>query len=247
MDQPWLFVIGVAVVLLSLYDLLATTLAVGAGRGPIGETVARASRGIGHLGRPTHARLRVVGVAAAALVPSLWVGLLWLGFALMFLSDAQAVLDSASQQPASVLGRIAFAAGGLAGAGAGLLAGTEVWQLANNVAAIVGLAVVTLGLTYLFQVVTHVTTDRAMASRIAGRGRSPSEAVATALRRDDLRTFPSQLTDIADRLSLAAQGHLALPLLRFFHTGDRDTSVALNLARYEEMLTLLEQDRKSVV
>lgn len=240
LNQPWLVVVGLTVVVTALVDVTVTTLGVGAGRGPLSDAAARFIGACGQVGRPTHRRLRWLGIVGAAAIPAMWVVLLWVGFALMFLADTEAVVVASSQSPAAALGRVAFAAGALAGAGAGLTAGTQGWQLVNNVAAVVGLAVVTLALTYLFQVVTRVSAERATASRIAGLGPSPVEAVATALRRPGLGTFPSQLTSIAESLSIAAQGHLALPMLQFFHSGDPHTSVGLNLARYDELLSVLE-------
>ncbi len=239
-DHWWLVLVGAAIVVLVIVDLVWTTIGVGEGRGPVSNAVARSVWKLGRAGHPSHLRLRVTGILAAVSVPTVWVSLLWLGFALMFLADEEAVVDAATQQPTSALGRIAFAAGGLAGAGASLVAGSEAWELVNNVAAILGLTLVTLSLTYLLRVVNAVSAERATSSEIAGLGPSPSEAVAEALAIPGLGTLPIQLVSIAAGLSAAAQEHLTLPMLQFFHTGRREASVALNVARYAEILALIE-------
>lgn len=239
-DNLWLALVGAVIIGVVLFDVVTTTVGVGVGRGPLSDGVARITRRLSHVGRPSHRRLQVAGVLGAAAVPAVWVLLTWLGFALMFLADDDAVLVAASQEPAAGIGRMAYAVGSLAGAGATLVAGTETWELVNNLAAIVGLVLMTLGLTYLFQVITSVKDERSMATRMTALGSSPSEAVAAALPAPDLGTLPSQLTSIASNLSDAAQGHLALPMLELFHTRDRGNAVPVGLATYDDILTLLE-------
>lgn len=240
LDRPLLLVAGAALVLLTLLDLVWTTVGAGGGRGPIANAVARVLSALGHAGAPSHRRLRITGVVIAVAVPVAWLVLTWAGFSLMFLADDQAVVSAASQQPSSALGRVAYAAGGLAGAGASLVAGSEAWELVNNVAAMVGLGLVTLALTYLFRLVTSVAFERTTSSQIAALGESPSDAVAAALATPDLGTFPLQVVTIAGRISQIAQDHLTLPMLQFFHSSDPDTSISLNVARYDEIISLLE-------
>lgn len=117
--------------------------------------------------------------------------------------------------------------------------GTGTWQLVNNLSALVGLVLVTLSFTYLFQVVSAVAAERSVMSRIAALGPSPEEAVAAALRTPDLGTLPWQLVTAADAVSTAAQQHLALPMLQFFHSREASSAVAVNLARLDEVLSLL--------
>lgn len=239
-DHLWLALLGAAVIAVALFDLVVTTLSVAAGQGPLARVVAGGVSGLARAGTLGHRQLRRLGIVGAISMPVVWVALTWTGFALMFLADDDAVLVAASQEPAAALGRIAYAAGGLAGAGASLVAGTETWELVNNIAAIVGLAIMTLGLTYLFQVVTSVKSERSTSSMIDALGRSPAEAVAVALRAPGMGTFPQQLTDIAAGISSTAQGHLALPMLRFFHSAEPDTAVPVNLARYDDILLILD-------
>lgn len=129
----------------------------------------------------------------------------------------------------------------MAGAGAGLVAGNAAWQLVNNVSAIAGLILVTLSLTYLLQVVTAVVRERSVASEIAGLGSSAQEVVAGALRAPGLGTLPIQLVSIAEGLSRVSQDHLALPVLQFFHSAAKESSAPVNVARFDEVLTLLDE------
>lgn len=236
-DTPVLAAVGVAVVILALADLVWTAIAVGQRRGPVSDAVARSVAALSRTGNAGHRRRRVFGVVIAVAIPAVWLLLLWIGFALMFLSDDDAVLVSASQQPVGALGRIAYAAGGLAGAGAGLVAGTETWQLVNNVAALSGLALVTLSLSYLMQVISAVVNERSTMSQIAGLVETSGDATA------EHGTLALQLVLIGQGVSTAAQRHLAFPMLQYFHSASPSSAAAVNLARYDVMLDQYERNR----
>lgn len=238
-DTPLLTLVGACLVVVTFLDVAWTAIAVGGRRGPISDTVSRAVATIGQAGRPSHRRRARVGALTAAAVPLAWVLLLWAGFALMFLSDGEAVVVAASQQPTGALGRVAYAAGGLAGAGAGLQAGTETWQLVNNVAALAGLALVTLGLTYLMQVVSGVVSERSTMSEIAALAAAPDDKAPPATDRGD--QLPWLLLLVAEGISTAAQRHLAFPMLQFFHSASPSTSASVNVMRFAALLDDLDR------
>lgn len=237
--------VGAMIVVAIMLDVVWTTIAVGGGRGVVANAVGWKVASLGRLGSPGHRRLQIVGVLVAAAIPATWLLLVWGGFSLIFLADTSAVVDSVTQKPTSALGRIAFAAGGLAGAGAGLIAATPGWQLVNNLSAIVGLILVTLSLTYLLQVVNAVAAERATFSQVSALGSGPVDAVLAALPAPGLGTLPLQVVTIANGISQAAQDHLTLPVLQFFHSPDRDSAAAVNLARFDETITVLDAAQPS--
>lgn len=239
-DQPLLVVAGAALVAFVLVDLVWTTIAVGGGRGPLTNFVARSLAALGRAGRPDHRRLTALGVVVAVAVPTTWLLLTLAGFTLFFLADAEAVVSAATQEPTSAMGRLAYAAGGLAGAGASLVAGTTRWELVNNASAILGLAMATLSITYVLRIVNAVSSERSMASQVAGLGTAPGEVVADACRSTGMGTLRLQLALISSSLTQVAQDHLTLPMLQFFHSSTRSSSVALNVARYDDILSVLE-------
>lgn len=178
------------------------------------------------LRRAGHQRRSLAAVAATVPVLAAWVLLPLAGFTCMFLSEVDAVIDSSAGTLTSALGRLAYAAGGLAGAGASLVAGSAGWQLVNNASAIIGLTVAALAVTFVLQVVTSVTGGRAMAADVSALGTTPAEAVAAGLR-SDVEAFRSQLTAISSQVSLAAESHLAFPMIGYFHSADAETSVPI--------------------
>lgn len=187
----WSFVAGVALVGVAFVDLVWTTIAVSHGRGPLTNAVGY---GIWRLAVRTgrHRVLQWTGYLVVLLVPLLWIALVWAGFVLMFLSEPGSVQQaSPPYADASRVATLAYVTVGLAGAGAGFVAGGPLWQLLNNISALVGLALFTFVLTYLFQV-RHSDQrpagagrpDRGARRRPRGRGRVSAgrrEARAAAL------------------------------------------------------------------
>lgn len=169
-----------------------------------------------------------------------WVLAMVAGWALLFNGDDAAVVDSSSQAPADVVAKIAYAAGALAGAGAGYTASTGGWQLANNVAALCGLALFTLAISYLLQVVTAATQKRALALHISGLGAGPAEIAAAGAGQPSLVSIGSQITSLTTQPALIARQHLALPVLHYLHVGDPNAAIELAVARLDDALTVIE-------
>lgn len=249
MDRPWLLVIGIVVVLLVLVDVAWTSLGAGAGRGPItrvvGRGIWRAASGTTH-----HRLLQATGYAILISLLLTWVLGMWLGWALIFNADDESIVKSSTQDPASILARIAYAAGAMAGAGAGFTAATDGWQLANNVAALCGLALFTLGLAYLVQAVTAASQKRATAVHINGLGADPVAIVASGAGESSLGPIGSQVTSLSTNLALVARQHQALPIVGYLHEPRPEAAIELAIAKLDEALTIidcgLEQDHGAV-
>lgn len=179
MDRPWLAAVGVLIVIVVLVDLVWTTIAVSGGRGPLTNVLAKTVwKSVS--GR-SHRVLQLAGVSILVGLLLTWLALLWAGWSVVFFADTRSVVDAATQTPADPVAKIAYAAGALAGAGAGFTASAGGWQLANNVAALCGLALFTLAISYLVQVVSATTQKRAAAMHIAGLGEGPAQIVAPGL------------------------------------------------------------------
>ncbi|MBW3577312.1 MAG: hypothetical protein KY462_06155 [Actinobacteria bacterium] len=235
-----LLVAGSVLIVVGITDLVWTTIAVAGGRGPVTDVMAHRMWRPVVRGDRSHRTLQLAGYAITLSVPVAWVVLVWGGWSLVFLSSHGSVVDAATQQPAPAVAKVAYAAGALSGAGAGYTAGAPVWQLANNVAALLGLAMFTLAVTYIFQVVTAVSRARALASRIDGLGNSPADAVAAALGERQLGDLPSHIVTITDGLALIGHDHLSLPVLYYFHVGRRGASIPRNVAMFDELITIVE-------
>lgn len=239
MDRPWLAAAGGLIVVVVLVDVVWTAIAVSGGRGPLTDLLAKVLWRSAS-GRRSHRVLRLAGLSILIGLLLTWVVGLWVGWSLVFFGDARSVVDASTQVPADALATIAYAAGALAGAGAGFTAASGGWQLANNVAALCGLALVTLAISYLVQVVSATTHKRAIAVHIAGLGAGPAEIVARGAGQPSLGAVGSQVTSLTTQLAVIARQHLALPVLHYLHVADARASIELAIARLDEALTIIE-------
>lgn len=250
MDHPLLAVAGLALVCLVILDVAWSALAISAGRGPLTGSIGR---GLWRLVRGTehHRVLKLTGYIIVGTLLVTWVLGMWAGWALLFNADSESVVRSSSQEPASVLGKIAYAAGAMAGAGAGLVAASDGWQLANNIAALCGLALFTLAISYLVQLIPAATQRRATAVQIHGLGDEPVGIVAAGAGRPALGATGEQIASMAAELALSSRQHLALPVLHYLHVGERSAAFELGVAKLDEALTIilhaLEEDHETVV
>lgn len=240
--EAWpLFVVGVAVLAITLLDLLWTVIAEARGSGPVTGLVTEGlwRWGTRHGPDGSHFRLELIGYFAVVAVLVVWVVGLWAGLSLAFLSDPDAVLTTA-QQPASALARAGYAAGALAGAGAAYLAGSGGWVLLNNSAAVLGLTVATLSVTYLFQVVTATTHERALSTWILGLGDCPLCIAQRGIGRSQLGSLGQHLTGLAQPLAQVSRFHLALPVVTYMHPPQRVAAIEVSVAMLDETLTILK-------
>ena len=241
--EAWpLFATGMVVMTMAVIDLLWTVIAVGRGSGPITglaiQVVWRVTVGRRPHGR--HGRLEAAGYLSVVTVLAVWVVALWLGLTLTFLAQPDAVLRSGSESPASALARAGYAAGALAGAGAAYVAGSGGWVLLNNAAAVLGLTVATLSVTFLFQVVSATTQERALSMSILGIGASPAEVASAGLGRSQLGALGQQLTGIVQPLAMVSRYHLALPVVSFMHPRSRSDAIEVAVAVLDEALNIVE-------
>lgn len=235
-------VVGVGLIALALVDVYVTTIAAGAGGGPLTRAISSGVRRTALVlpRRDVHRRLQMSGHAVLLAVVFGWLLLIWGGFALLFLSDPHSVMNSATTQPAGVVAKLAYAAGALAGAGAGYVATSGGWEFINNAAALVGLAWAALTLAYVLQVVTAASKVRAMAIRILGIADEPVAMAAAGAGDRELGLLGQHLTTLAEEVALVARYHHALPVLTYFHVRERHASIEIAVAVLDEALTVLE-------
>ena len=238
-------VAGAALVLLVLIDALMTTLAVGAGAGPLTNLLTRSGW---RAALAAHSRdresswLRFAGAALLLLTVSVWVLLLWLGWTLVLLGSG-AVESSSTGQSAGLTDVVYYAGFTLFTLGVGdFVAASPGWRLVTAVASYNGLFVITLAITYLLSVVGAAVTRRALAVRIHALGDSSGQIVARGWTGQSFSSaFVQQLVAVSGEVATLAEQHLAYPVLHYFHTGSRDTATSLAVAHLDEAMLLLRE------
>jgi hypothetical protein len=241
MDIWPLFAAGMLLIALAVVDVVWTVVASARGSGPFTHLFALTMwKLLGRRGGSSHRALEFLGYGILLGIVLSWVASLWLGLTLAFLSDPDAVLGASSQQPASAVARAGYAMGSLAGAGAAYIAGSGGWVLLNNAGAVLGLGVVTLTLTYLFQVVGATSHKRALALQILGIADTPAALARIGLGRPQLGVLGSQLMNLSSDVALLARYHLVLPVLDYLHFGQRTAEIEVALAVLDDTLTIVE-------
>ncbi|MFL6192724.1 MAG: ion channel [Thermoanaerobaculia bacterium] len=231
---------GIILVLTVITDVLGTTLRL-TGGGPITSRLTpwlwRAAVRVA----PGHKSLGTMGFAIILFEVILWVGLVWIGWTLVLNMDTGSLLVTKTQAPVSFLDRLFFIGSSLVTVGTGKYEPTSnLWQLVATVAAANGFFLITLVITYLLPLVTEVVKRRQLASYIAALGDTPQKILTRAWNGEGFGLLAHHWIELTFPIQQLGQGHLAYPILHCFHSPERKTALAPNIAALDEALTLLE-------
>lgn len=237
--------LGVALLTVTLFDLAWTTVAPGAGGGPmtrrIGSLLWRVSLGV-HRRRHTHRFLSAVGPVIVMAVFATWVLALLGGWWLVFMSSEGAVMDAATSFPADGVDRLYFAGYTMFTLGPGDFApGSGLWQMATVAATASGLILVTLGITYLMPVASSVKQRRQLANQISALGDDAEMMVTGSWNGENFGMLADQLLPLISEISQLREHHLTYPVVDHFHADEPQRAAPLqlvHLARAVEALRL---------
>ncbi|MBW3561971.1 MAG: two pore domain potassium channel family protein [Actinobacteria bacterium] len=170
----------------------------------------------------------------------LWMGLLWVGWSLVFGADASSVVTTSTERPAGNWDRVYYTAYTLFTLGNGEFKPSGAgWQIATGLAVANGLGLATLAITYMIPVMTAVTERRQQGATISGIGTSAQDLLVHAWNGDDLRFLDQPLLRFAEEINRTAQRHLTYPILHFFHSRHRSDEFAVSIATLDEALTII--------
>lgn len=237
-----LALLGLAIVLAVLFDVVTTTLST-KGAGPLSGLVAGALWGAAlaaHRRWPSHRRLSYLGMIVMVGIIVFWTALMWLGWWLVFLSVADAVVLASSGDPVRPLEVLYFTGYTLITLGNGEYRPEgELWQVATVLASATGFFVVTLAVTFLLSVLPAVVAKRKIAGYIAALGRRPEDILLRHWDGTDCSALVEHVPTLMSALSGLAQQHLAFPVLHYFHASESRSALALRVAALDEALFLL--------
>lgn len=232
--------LGIALILFIVYDVLWTTLRL-SGAGPLTSWVTTLLWRLSLRLTRSHHALALAGFWIILFTVGLWIGLVWIGWALVLSTDAHAVVNATTGQPAGFLERLYFAGSTLITLGIGdYRPEGRVWQVLTPVAAANGFFLVTLVITYLLPLVQAVQQRREVAIYITALGETPEEILLRAWNGTGFGRLQDHLVALTSQMMSVGQAHLNYPVLHCFHTRDRDASIAPMVAVLDESLTLIE-------
>jgi hypothetical protein len=233
-----LFIVGFALLVVVFADFLETTLGAQSA-GPITRVLSRTAFGVEKGVRSAGGSWihRYSGPLTLSIVGTGWISMHWLAWTLIFLSDPQSVLIDETGEPAGPMETAAYVGSMLSTLGASRAhAGTPLWDVVSALAAMNGMVVLTLSVTFVVNITRTVTEGRSFA------------ALVDALDLDN----PSEVEHLRKALADIAAQFAAYPLAHTFSTAHRDRRVVpamahfidrvvddANLESYRPMLRLL--------
>ncbi|WP_200892537.1 two pore domain potassium channel family protein [Aliterella atlantica] len=189
----------------------------------------------------SHQLISLTGLGILLSTTVLWIGLVWVGWTLIFSANEQAVVDANSGKPADMLARIYFTGYTLFTLGLGdYKPQGAVWQAATAIAAGSGFFLVSLIITYLVPVISAATQKRQLAGYISSLGKTPTDIILTAWNGKNFGLLEQHLLSLTPMILLNGQRHLTYPVLHYFHSASRYTAATLSIAVLDETLTLLK-------
>lgn len=230
--------IGIILILGTVYDALWTTLRL-TGGGPLTSWVTNGLWRLSLRLTRAHEKLALAGFFIVLFTVGLWVLLDWIGWTLVFNMSARAILNTAAERPADFLERVYFAGSTIITIGNGEYhPGSTGWRLLTAIAAANGFSLFSLTITYLLPIVTAELGRRRLAVYITALGRTPHEILVRAWNGKDFGGLPDHLVALTMPFMEVGQGHLAYPVLHVMHSRTRETALAPSAAVLDEAITL---------
>lgn len=240
--ELYLLIPGLIILALTLYDVIYTTIA------PNGSALISGgiSNGIWYLfylmKRLTGRRSFLNGAGVVIVVSILisWVALLWIGNFLVFSSDQNSIVDTATNEAANKKQVFYYTGYLLSTMGNGdFRGGTENWQVYSSFISFFGLIMITIAITYVVPVIAAITDRRTLSIRIASIGHSSQAMLLKHWNGENFKLLEYQFEGLAQQIVRQGQLHFAYPVLFFFHHETRIASLLPNLAALDEALTLI--------
>lgn len=227
--------LGLLLLGLVTVDVFATTTGSGStsGAGPLTARLARclwrAALAV-HRRRPSHRGLHLVGSGLTIGTVLSWIVAIWVSWTLVFASMDGSVVDTATEQPVGLGAKAYFAGYSVLTLGNGdYVPGSTPWQLATLAAAATGLALVTLAVTYILNVVQAGSQRRALATMIWTFGDDVEEVVRRAAA--DPQHVNQQLWSLVEPFAQVREHHVAFPVLHYLHATDRHRALPAQAAK----------------
>lgn len=235
--------LGLALVALTLHDMLATTVAVSLGSGPISHRLAQQVwRGFLALyrRRDSHRLLAWGGPTTLLVIVLTWLLLLLAGWSLV-LSWPGALATAETVPGPTALDRVSLAASLVVGRGDPAVAPSgQLWTLVTEVAGLSGLVLLSLAIAYVLPVVNAVVHTRRVASSISALGHTPEALLERAWNGRDFGVLRLHLIPLVAMISQVAEQHLAYPVVHYFHSVERHTALGPSIAVLDDALTVLD-------
>lgn len=240
-----LLLFGLLLLACTVVDIVWTTLGTHGG-GPVSRHVTsglwRMALAL-HRRRSNHRALSFAGSIVLAFTVVTWILLMWSGWVLVYSSDPASLADAHSRVPADLTARIYFVAYTVSSMGNGdFQPNGPGWQLVTAIAALSGLASLTLSITFLIAVLGAVVQKRALGAYISDMGGTPRAMLERSWTGEAFEpALEHHLVQVMTVLHLYSEQHLAYPVLHYFHSEQKRTAATVRIAALAELVLLLAE------
>lgn len=239
-------IVGGAVILGVLIDMVITVIGVSGGHGLISSTVSRALWKVylrAFRRNDSHEFLRTAGPAIFVVITVVWAALLALGWTLVF---TPATALGPGPQPEGILQKLDAAAALVwGGISPQVTSETQPWSFVSQIAAFTGLALASFGLAYALPVVQGVVRWRRLARLLHALGGEHGD-IRTTEAIDEEPVTHLFLVNLVGDLAQTTEEIRAYPIVPFFHSKTEDAVMSLGVARLNDYLDRHHPDQSSV-
>ncbi|TWT14340.1 potassium channel family protein [Planomicrobium sp. CPCC 101079] len=234
--------LGILLLVTGILDFFWTALWVDGGAGPVTRRLANVLwRLLRKLGRDRPQVLSLSGPLILSLTLFSWIFFLWIGWALIFLSDQGSLAGSQNNEYATWSDKLYYTGYLVFTLGNGDFKPTNgIWQAMTVLATGSGMLFITLAVTYLLSVLNAVTLKRSFANSVTGIGRHGGEIVENAWNKTDFHDIDLILKSYSDQISTLTAQHKAYPILHYYQTSNVTEAFSVALVVFDEALTILQ-------
>lgn len=240
--QVLLLALGAGILAFATWDLYWTTL--GEGAGPLTRRLSTLlRRGVFALYRwhPSSRLLSAGGVAITLSTVITWIGLLWLGWTLIFSAFPKTVHNPIAERPADLWERVYYTGYVISTLGIGdIQPRGGFWRVLTAGASLSGLFLITFSIAYLIPLALAATFKRKVAASISSIGQTADHVVLNMWNGQDWHMLTAFLQSLTPDLMMLNQQHLTYPVLHYFHSLRRPAAIGVSLAVLDEALSIVE-------
>ena len=177
----------------------------------------------------------------------IWILMLWIGWVAIFCGAENAIINTATQEPADFWARVYFAGFSISGLGTGdYIPNSSFWQVMTAVASLNGLLLTSLIIGFVVPIAGAEAHRRRIALSIFYTGQTAQNLLLNTWNAEKHTVLELLLDDLIAELVQQDQKHSSFPVLHRFCNYRRKESIALAIASLDEALNIAELGMKDV-
>ncbi len=233
---------GTIIYLLVLLDIIKTTVSVQGGgwlTNVISNNLWKVSLKFSG-SNPKSKLLDRTGYLLLILMVALWILLLWVSLLILLLSDPNSIIKSTVSIPADNWEKFYYAGFVLSTVGVGdFTASNNLWRIISDIYSFTGLVFVTMSITYFLSVLNAVINQRRLALCLNSLGANPYDIVEKGWNGKNFNRLVNQASQFSNDIFKHSQNHLAYPVIHYFHSTEKETSIVIQIYKLYEALLIL--------